>query len=357
LFDDKAAGQPLMARYNDGFFDVYWNLHLGAKGDEVPQAVREFGASFNAVLAYRDPRQRIVYDNYMKARALRKEFNEWVDARLKDIASGKLANSEKTFAYWWIKNGAGSEHFREKDIAFECFHNMLAMAQWGVVLYRFMEKLSEDRGDQVIQAVFKKTMENGPDNAGSSAFSPLDRFVMELFRTIPINPGSNSTIKSLQKPSETTLIRTPHVATCLDPRHWNKPNEFNPDRYLSVPTSDTVDRTRALKMGFASPPFESAPFQVKDGRKAELTNSAFGAVYGVVDGKPLPLCDHAGFAPFGFGYRRCAGEQFIIDVFKDFFRKAWNEKMVFRKLKGAEPKQVVVGISILPDDIVFSRGA
>jgi hypothetical protein len=39
-----------------------------------------------------------------------------------------------------------------------------------------------------------------------------------------------------------------------------------------------------------------------------LHNSGYGTVYGVVDGKLAPVCDHAGFAPFGFGYRRCPGE-------------------------------------------------
>jgi hypothetical protein len=39
-------------------------------------------------------------------------------------------------------------------------------------------------------------------------------------------------------------------------------------------------------------------------RNVRLSNSGFGTVFGVVDGKPQPVCDYAGFAPFGFGYRR-----------------------------------------------------
>jgi hypothetical protein len=31
-----------------------------------------------------------------------------------------------------------------------------------------------------------------------------------------------------------------------------------------------------------------------------------------------PGLDYAGFAPFGFGYRRCPGEQLTINVFEDF---------------------------------------
>jgi cytochrome P450 len=150
------------------------------------------------------------------------------------------------------------------------------------------------------------------------------------------------------------LIRTPHVSTNLDPRHWENPDEFNPDRYLSAPASNKVDKSRARELGFATCPFESTPFHVKDGRKAEVTNSAFGAVYGVVAGNALPVCDYAGYAPFGFGYRRCAGELFTINIFKDFFRKVWKEKIIFRKLKGT-PKRIPVGAGVMTDDIGFSR--
>jgi hypothetical protein len=60
--------------------------------------------------------------------------------------------------------------------------------------------------------------------------------------------------------------------------------------------------------------FDITTLPVSDGRKAGLTNSGFG----VADRKPLPACDYAGFAPFGFGYRHCPGEQLTIEVFADF---------------------------------------
>jgi hypothetical protein len=58
----------------------------------------------------------------------------------------------------------------------------------------------------------------------------------------------------------------------------------------------------------------------------------------VVDGKPLPVCDYAGFAPFGFGYRRCPGEQ--LTMFEDFLRKVWRDKIAFRSLNLANPRRV-----------------
>ena len=33
LLDEKNAGKPLMQRYLDSYFDLFWDLHLGVKGD------------------------------------------------------------------------------------------------------------------------------------------------------------------------------------------------------------------------------------------------------------------------------------------------------------------------------------
>ena len=49
---DSNAGKPLMHEYYANYFDLYWDLHLGVTGDAIPQEVRQFGASFNAVLSY-----------------------------------------------------------------------------------------------------------------------------------------------------------------------------------------------------------------------------------------------------------------------------------------------------------------
>jgi len=105
-------------------------------------------------------------------------------------------------------------------------------------------------------------------------------------------------------------------------------------------------------------PFEITNFEVKDGRKANITNSGFGTVFGAVDGKSLPVCDYAGFAPFGFGYRRCPGEQLTIQVFEDFLRKVWRDKIVFRKLDLANAGQVPIGpTAVISDDLGFTRTA
>jgi cytochrome P450 len=360
LLDEKNADRPLMRPYLTAYWDLYWDLHLGVKGDAIPQRVRQIGDSFNTVLAYRDPTQRVVYDNYMIVRSELPFLKSWIDRMADDLKAGRTPNPEKTFAYYWIKNGGENDHFRHKDVVFECFHNFVAFSQWGNTLYNIMLKLGRNSGDPEVQASFRRTMEGSFDQAGGAAFTPLEGFVMELFRTISPNGGSISALRETRNPPfpRNGYILTPHTATSMDPRHWEQPEKFDPTRYNGVPTSHDIDETRARRLGFARCPFERERFQVKDGRKATLNNSAFGTVYGVVNDKPMPVCDYAGFAPFGFGYRRCPGEQLTINVFEDFLRKVWKERIEFVKLNIASPELVPIGpTTVIGDNVGFVRPA
>jgi len=82
LFDPKHADKPFMRHYLDYYWDIYWDLHLGVKGDAVPPQVRTIGESFNTVLAYRNPLNETVYENYMTVRALRPFLSKWIASRL-----------------------------------------------------------------------------------------------------------------------------------------------------------------------------------------------------------------------------------------------------------------------------------
>jgi hypothetical protein len=372
LLDQQYAGKPFMRHYLDNYFDIYWDLHVGVTGSAIPQTVRQIGESFNTVLAYRDPKQQIVYQNYMKVRELLPSLKGWIDERVNDVAARRVANPEKTFAYYWLKNAGNGEHFSKKDIVFEVFHNFVALSQWGNTIFGIMSRLSEDGGDTEVRAAFTRTMSGNYDDAAGAPYTPIELFVMELFRTISPNGGSISAIHDARdsalgvSPHErlglrferNSYISTPHAATSFDPTHWQNPQQFDPDRYKNVPTSAQIDEEKCRQIGLARCPFDISTWPVSDGRKVGLINSGFGTVFGVADGKPLPVCDYAGFAPFGFGYRRCPGEQLTIEVFADFLRKVWRDKIAFRKLNLARPGQVPIGpTAVIADDIGFARQA
>jgi cytochrome P450 len=360
LLDGENSGKPLMRPYLEGYFDMYWDLHLRIKGDAIPERVRQFGKSFNTVLAYRDPTQKIVYENYMTVRSNLSFLKGWIDERIADLLNGRTVSPEKTFVYRWIKNSGDGKNFGKKDVVFECIHNFAALSQWGNTIYNIMLKLGKNTGASDARASFKRTMKSNFDQASGSAFTPLERFVMELFRTISPNGGSISALEEVRTPpyQRYGYIITPHPDTSFDPVHWKDPKKFDPDRYNDVLTSHQIDEAKCEQIGFIKCPFDRTSFGVNDGRKAVLHNSGFGTVYGIVDGKPLPVCDYAGFAPFGFGYRRCPAEQFTIQVFEDFLRKVWKDKIEFEKLNIANPEPLPIGpTAVIGDNVGFTHAA
>ena len=150
LMEPKFANRPFMRHYLDYYFDLYWDLHLGVTGDAIPFEVRQIGEAFNTVLAYRNPLLPIAYDNYMIVRERLDFLKSWIDDRLDDIENGKIKNPEKTMAWYWLKNAGDGRHFAKKDVVFECFHNFVALSQWGNSIFGIMSRLSEDGGDPAV---------------------------------------------------------------------------------------------------------------------------------------------------------------------------------------------------------------
>jgi hypothetical protein len=361
LFDKQHSDKPLMKLYYQNYFNMYWDLHLGVTGDDIPPEVRQIGHSFMTVLGFVFPTLQVVHDNYMLVRQLRQPLKDWIDQRVRDVIDSKVPNPEKTMVYYWIKNGALGENFRQKDIVFECFHNFVAFSQWGNTLYNIMALLDVVNGDKTVCSWFEKTMTKSSEEVDNPAFTPLDRFVMELLRIISPNAGSSSSLAAKKHffgagYTGYNTITTSHSETSRDPRHWKNPNDFDPDRYKTVTTAEQNDEARCKAIGLARCPFSNEAFKVKDGRLVEVANSAFGTVYGVIDGKSSPICDDAGYAPFGFGYRHCPGELLTIGFVKDFLRKAWSEKIEFLKLNIANPELLAVGPqTVVQDNIGFKK--
>jgi hypothetical protein len=354
LLSPANANQPLMQKYLDSYFtDLYWNLHLGLTGSDVPAFAVQIGQAFNTVLAYTTPTFQNVYDAYLQVRALRPQLVQWLDG---EVARLIQSPDPTTIVHYWLKNSDDGKdpNFLIKDITFECFHDFVALSQWGNTLYQTMQLFTSDPG---LSAKFELAMT--ATGGAADPFSALDAFIMELFRTI--NPNGAS-ISQFTPPGVTnspfeqyTYSFTSHADTDHYDLHWSDPNGFNPSRYGLAPVAAQNDEARSAEIGFAQCPFDREHLSVPDGRPIDLTNSIFGTVYPVVNGTPTPICDYAGYAPFGFGYRRCPGELLNIQVMRDLLTIVWNAKLTFTKLSIKDPKMVPVGpLLVVPDVYGFT---
>src|SRR5262249_29566985 len=156
-------------------------------------------------------------DSYQAVRAQIGFLKQWIDERIADLIEGRAREPEKTFVHRWITNGEESEFFRHRDVVFECFHNFVAFSQWGNTIYNVMLRLARAVGAPDVRAWFERTMASGGDQSDGAAFSRLERFVMELFRTISPNAGS---ISAIEEPPYRPLqlhgyVVSPHLATSL----------------------------------------------------------------------------------------------------------------------------------------------
>jgi hypothetical protein len=256
-------------------------------------------------------------------------------------------------------------------VVFECFHNFVALSHCGNTIFGIMSRLAEDGGDPAVRALFQKTMSGNFDDTSDAPFPPLELSSWNC--SASSRPTEEAFQLSMTLEQAPTARRHSKSSAC----HWN--GTATSARRTPAPVwirSTGKTRMRSIRKGiFRFPPvprsmmtnagksawrspFDITNFEVKDGRKANITNSGFGKVFGVVDGTSHPVCDYAGFAPFGFGYRRCPGEQLTIHVFEDFLRKVWRDNIAFRKLNLANPGRVPIGPNaVIQDDLGFSRSA
>jgi hypothetical protein len=376
LLDDTNAGKPLMAKYVDTYWNLYWALHLGISNDCkepekdvtceddyykncIPPQVKEIGNSFVACIAEGDVFSKNFRENYENVRQHQDCLKKWVEAAVErmetEISDG--SGDDTTFVYYWLKNREGDE-FKNEDVTFECYHDFVALSQWGHTIYRIMEALIDDKAVRSCFDALKDKPNCGDDpDVSNSPFTPLDRFVMELFRTRSPNGGSLSSQSAGAKavPTFGAILTThKHKEISADNIHWSNPSDFDPERYIDAPTSAQIDNslcgnenTDLLK----ECPFPHQDFHTHEG--TTITNNGFGTVYS----KEKPVCDTAGYAPFGLGYRRCPGEQFTIEVIKQFLKTVCKEDICFSKNicsdNGDLQEIPIAPGTIIQDDICF----
>ncbi|MCX4026644.1 hypothetical protein H0A36_00570 [Endozoicomonas sp. SM1973] len=374
---------PLMDQYVSDYLDLYWNLHLNVKPQDIPEYAKQIGKEFINCLAIVTPfdpnnlSQSLDFKrSYEYVRRNRSHLSEWLASLIDNVKKNQNEYKDTFVYYWFVNNQKGNGAFTKEDITFECFHNFLALSQWGNTIYNMMDLLREDNEKELackVQTEFKELMSSNPNElarAGDdNSFTRLDFFVFELMRVILPNNGSISRVAlNGQLANEPDILNFHlHQPIGNSSLHWSDARlekdsndnnvwvaPFNPERYQDVPLSHTIDEEGLKKAAALNRcPFEQSSITTKDGRS--ILNNAYGTTYSSNEKAQCPVIETAGYSPFGFGYRRCPGELFTANVFKTFLKTVWENQISFYQLDSKDPQEIPVAPATFVKDNIAMK--
>ena len=248
-----------MRPYLESYFDLYWDLHLGVKGDAIPQRVqadrRKLQHRPGLSRSHPEDRLRQLHDGPPEPRLTSRRGSTTGSP----TSERQDPEPEKTFAWYWLKNGGEGEYFAHKDVVFEVlpqFRGAQPMGQHAVQHHAQARPPTPAIPDT--RTGSRRPWKADPDDADgqpsprSSASSwncsAPSRRTAEAFRRWR---------RSGHRPiSGTATSSAPHTSTSLDPVHWTNPDDFDPDRYNTAPTSHEIDEAQVEQIGFAKCPFD-----------------------------------------------------------------------------------------------------
>jgi len=378
LLSPNNAGKPLLSLYEERYLELFWDLHLQVKPEDIPDFAKKIGLEFINCWAIFNPldfndleSSKEFKKSYQYVREHRTALKEWINGRVETIKACP-ENYNDSFVKYWFENDP-ENNFETADVTFECFHNFIALSQWGNTFYKFVDLLRTDNTSATAQAVQTKFNEvfSAEVTKDDKGFTDLDYLVLELFRVSLPNGGSisryygeNPSGSSIADKADELVVQT-HYHPANSPTLWEDsvaiPNStlnnapFNPDRYKNVPLAHEVDEEALKKAGaLAKCPFDHSSLETADGRSIE--NNAFGTTFAKTsEGKTCPMVETAGFSPFGFGYRRCPGEMLTVEVFKTILTEVNNYNVSFYELMPAEDaeKIAIAPGTILSDNLAM----
>lgn len=315
-------GQPFLKLYRRYYMDLFWKVHLGLFEKDVPKPVREFSQSAQYVMGNYRPLSLTRYRNYRILLKNRGAYYQWMREQIQLISCAEEGSPRsKSFVYHWLKNKTEEESFSEKDIAIEGIHNIFSFTFPAVSIYKIIKESVE--GNESVNRWFSHLREhiNG-ENPRSEDF--LDHFIMEVFRyTNPIGSVASRVIGKNQF-AQTLLSNRSTL-------HWENPDDFNPDRFQKDRNAELFTDEKTCERTQIRCPFRAMSFSLFN-RSSSLKNTVFGTVFPHKEGEKNPIYEYAGYSAFGYGYRRCPGEIFSVELLKIFFEELVKSDFLFKEI-------------------------
>jgi len=329
--------KPLTSSFEANVVLFFLTMHIGYQ--DFPDYIIKYFSDFIKFVGIGDPTnperaELLMYGN-TTAPSVFEYFRE------KNIEVN--ANADKScIAFWWSQAGLSSD-----ALVFECVHNIVAFSQFTNVLYSVVYAgLHPVNPLSNLLPQYKNFL---VEYANAATSNDKLNVVREAYRILVPNSASFSLVKPVVP--DANVIKSRHFHQSIMVMNQPVPPQFQAGSYFTYnPSQYTADFNTNLDNLVGLP-------VVTDVLTASVTSpldqetvvdNSTSPVRPIVPIFPKPI-----YAPFGLGYRRCAGEMLSYLVTEKLFDKF--STVEFEERVGSYPLISIAPFKRVPDNIFVKQ--
>lgn len=326
---DPDLPSPTLSSFKTSLINFFLRIHIGDDPEGFPDYVFKYFETFVDIIGFGDPlapgRDEAMLFGYNTVGAVKEYFNRRANA----IRDNK---DKSTLLYWWVVSGLSPQ-----SLVIESVHNIVAFSQFENTFYRLVADAvwAQNPGAFPQESVpfwypvppvpIVPQLGIAPIDFFNKMFlvqnDPVERLnvVREAFRILAPNTNSFSKTEPFHGVSD---LQGRHVHQLLmilneqpqPPTADNQPLrtanyfKYSPERYVDFNTSlqeyGPTDPIEFMDLTNVTTGINPQNFFVN----SPIDNQT---VLDIGNTKLLPVFEQPTYAPFGLGYRRCAGEALV----------------------------------------------
>ena len=335
--DISTYGKPLVSSFEENLVLFFLRIHIG--NQDYPDYVIKWFSDFVKFVGIGDPSnperaQLLMYGNTTSPLIF--EY-----FRLKNIEV--ISNADKScIAYWWNQAGLSS-----KALVFECVHNIVAFSQFTNVIFSVVYAgLHPINPLNPALPQYKNFLVEY--TAAPTSDDKLN-VVREAYRILAPNSASFSLVKPVVPDANVLKARHFHQSIMISNLPGTQPQQlgayftFNPTQY-NANFRTNLDNLVGLPV--VTNILETSTTSSLD--QETVVDTSTLPVRPIVPIFPKPI-----YAPFGVGYRRCAGEMLSYLITEKLFSKF--STVTFEQRAGVYPLVSIAPFKRVSDDIFVKQ--
>lgn len=356
--DVTVSGKPFISSFSKNLIEFFLRMHLGSH--QFPQYVIDFFVKFATLISVSNEvttelLEITLYGN-LKHNQVRDYFREKTHEAIK-------IEDQASLVYWWSIDGMSID-----SLVSEALHNIIAFNQFTNTMYQIIYTSLHPQNNvqlppgspplpnypnffkEYLNAKNQPSVINGTIKESDAKLN----VIREIFRLLVPNSASFSRVYPSQPDSN--RIRSMHLHQQIMISN-NQPMgplpgvyryfTYNPDQYNNTFKSNLdglrdleVVESENLRKMFVQSPIDKETV-------IDVTPTPEGV-------RPIvPIYDRPTYAPFGLGYRRCAGETFTYLVLSKLLDKFATVE--YEERPGTYPSYPVAPFSQVTDNVFVKK--